>query len=141
MATGLTDNRIDGLGAGSMQLVSALTQVTSAGVAGLAMGLVETVTAAAGGTQAGALALSAGKTVSVATVVATAGDSLSLPLATGSGVVRVVGNITAASLQLYGAGTDTINAVATATGIAVAAGKSAICIDYAAGKWIAVVGA
>lgn len=142
MATGGTEQRVDGLGAGSMQLVSALTQVTSAGVAGLAMGVIETgLTAHAGGGQGSALALTASKSVSVVTTVGSAADSVSLPLATGSGITRVVANAAAAnSMQLFGAGTDTINGVATATGIAIAAGKSALCTDYASGKWIANVG-
>lgn len=100
------------------------------------------LTAAAGGTQAAALALAAAKTVHNIATVGSAADSVKLPLATGSGQMHWVKNSAAAnSLQLYGSGTDTIDAVATATGVAVAAGKSRICYDMAAGLWVSLLGA
>jgi hypothetical protein len=100
------------------------------------------LTAAAGGTQAGALALAASKTVHNITTVATAADSVKLPLATGSGGMHWVKNSAAVnSLQLFGSGTDTIDGVATATGVAVAAGKSRILYDLAAGQWVSLLGA
>ena len=105
-------------------------------------GTEDTITAAAGGTQAGALALSASKTIHNVTTVASAADSVKLPLATGSGLMHWVKNSAAAnSMQLFGAGTDTIDGVATATGVAVAAGKSRICVDIAAGKYVSLLGA
>jgi hypothetical protein len=103
-------------------------------------GIETPITAHAGGTQAGALALNTSKPVHVVSTVGTAADSVKLPAASGSGACHTVSNQTATSLQLFGSGTDTINAVATATGIAVAAGKSAYCIDYAAGLWLAQLG-
>lgn len=107
-----------------------------------AAGLENTITAHAGGTQAAAFALSATASFHNVTVVGTAADSVKLPLATGSGNVHWVKNSAAAnSLQLYGSGTDTIDGVATATGVAIAAGKARILIDNAAGTWQSLLGA
>lgn len=102
----------------------------------------DAITAHAGGTQAAALALDATKTVHNVTVVGTAADSIKLPLATGSGIQHWIKNSDAAtSLQLYGSGTDTIDGIATATGVAVANGKSRLVVDIAVGKWISLLGA
>jgi hypothetical protein len=100
------------------------------------------ITAAAGGTQAGALALSVTKSIHNVGTVGSANDSVKLPAATGSGVVHWVKNSAAAnSLQLFGAATETIDGVASATGVAVAAGKSRICLDFATGTWLSILGA
>lgn len=100
------------------------------------------VTAAAGGTQAGAFALSTTKSIHNVTTVGSANDSVKLPLATGGGAIHWVKNSAAAnSAQLFGSGTDTIDGVATATGVAVAAGKSRICLDFASGTWLSILGA
>lgn len=101
-----------------------------------------TLTAAAGGTQAGALALSATKAVHNVTVVATAADSVKLPAATGSGKMHWIKNSDAAdSLQLFAAATETIDGVASATGVAIAAGKSRLVVDAATGVWLSLLGA
>jgi hypothetical protein len=93
------------------------------------------LTAHAGGTQAGALQLAA-VINRVATVASTA-DSVALPLATAGGFCIIV-NDASNALQAFGAGTDTINDVATATGIPIP-GKSMIVFSCAtaapAGKW------
>lgn len=100
------------------------------------------ITAHAGGTQAAAYALDATKTVHNVTVVGTAADSIKLPLATGSGIQHWIKNSDAAeSLQLFGSGTDTIDGIATATGVAVANGKSRLVVDIAVGKWVSLLGA
>lgn len=99
------------------------------------------ITATAGGTQAAALALDSSKTVHNVTTVATAADSVKLPLATGSGVQHLVNNSGANSMKLFGNGTDTIDAVATATGVSIAAGKARLVTDIAVGKWISLLGA
>lgn len=105
-------------------------------------GIETPIVAAAGGTQAGALALSATKSFHEVTTVASANDSVKLPLATGSGDIHYVKNSAAAnSLQLFGAGTDTIDQVATATGVAIAAGKMRMLVDSASGKWQSLLGA
>jgi hypothetical protein len=90
------------------------------------------LTAHAGGTQAAALALTAG--VNYITTCATAGDSVRLPTSVAGLTVEVV-NAGAASSQVYGASTDTINNVATATGVPVAAGKTGYYRCTVAGKW------
>jgi pyruvate/2-oxoacid:ferredoxin oxidoreductase alpha subunit len=91
------------------------------------------ITAAAGGTQAGARALT--KTINHVTTVATAADSVKLPSSEVGMVIHVVNGAAANSMQVFGAGTDTINDVATATGVAQAAGKSATYVCPVAGKW------
>jgi hypothetical protein len=100
------------------------------------------ITAHAGGTQAAAFALDATKTVHNVTVVGTAADSIKLPLATGSGIQHWIKNSDAAeSLQLFGSGTDTIDGITTATGVAVGNGKSRLVVDIAPGKWVSLLGA
>ena len=71
------------------------------------------------------------KSASRVDTVATAADSVRLK-AMVAGEICYVTNASATSLQLFGAGTATINAVATATGVAVAAGKTYIVIAYTA---------
>jgi hypothetical protein len=73
-----------------------------------------TITAHAGGGQSSAVALT--KEVNVVSTVATAGDSVALPLAS-AGLSIIVVNLGANPCQVYGSGTDTINGVATATGV------------------------
>lgn len=97
------------------------------------------ITAFAGGGQTSARALT--KRVNSIDTVATAADSVKLPLAVAGASVYLTNN-TANSMQVFGAGTDTINIgagdVATATGVAHAANKTAeyICTKAApAGKW------
>lgn len=95
----------------------------------------DNITAFAGGGQANATQLSATNN-NIATV-ATAADSIKLPLAK-PGLVLRIRNSGANSMQVFGSGTDTINGVATATGVAQAAGTSAeyFCIKAApAGTW------
>lgn len=82
------------------------------------------IIAHAGGGQASATPLT-GQFNSVDTV-ATLADSVALPAATYVGQEVEVVNNSATSMQVFGAGTDTINGVATATGVAQAAGKMAV---------------
>jgi hypothetical protein len=109
------------------------------------------ITALAGGGQTGATLLTA-QFNKVATV-ASGNDSVALPAigvtpsklgAIGSQVI--VRNASASnSLQVFGSGTDTINDVATGTGVAVGSGKTAIFIahSYASGvgNWYMVLSA
>lgn len=123
---------------GTLAVAGASTLSAGVALAGIETGL----TAHSGGGQGSALALSATKTVHNVTTVAAGNDSVALPAATGSGAVHVVMNSAAAnSCQVYGAGTDTINGVATATGVALAAGKAGLYVDYAAGTWFELKGA
>jgi len=100
----------------------------------------QSVTAHAGGTTAPATPVAAG-CVLIA-VSATAGDSVALPPAVG-GQVMWVSNGGAASSQLFAANgtSDTINGIAAATGIALAAGKSIILFSPLAGAWFGVLSA
>lgn len=102
----------------------------------------DTVTAAAGGGQTNATQLTGN--VANVTVVATAADSVKLPLAVAGAVFFLTNSDASDSMQVFGAGTDTINGVATATGVAQAAGKSAVyyaVTSAPAGKWFRVLSA
>ena len=99
------------------------------------------ITATAGGVQATALLLDTTKSVHNVTTVATTADAVRLPLAVGSGVQHLVNNSGANSMKLFGDGIDTIDAVATATGVSIAAGKARLVTDIAVGKWISLLGA
>ena len=113
----------------------------TAGILSLS-GIEAGLTAHAGGTQAAALALSTTKPLHQLATVGTAADSVALPLATGGGALHVISNGAAKnSAQVYGSGTDTINGVASATGAALDTGKSAVFVDYAAGKWFMILSA
>ncbi len=97
-------------------------------------GVEDTLTAHAGGTQAAALALSSTKNYHRISVCATAGDSVALPAAT-VGQAHFVRNDGAASCQVYGTTPDTIDDVATATGVALPAGVGRWFICTTAAKW------
>lgn len=94
------------------------------------------LTAHAGGTQAAGLQLTA--SVNNVTTVATAGDSVLLP-ASAAGMEITVTNSGVASMQVYGNGTDTINSVATATGVAQLPGQTVVYTCAVAGNWLANV--
>lgn len=99
-------------------------------------GATDAVTAAAGGGQTNATQLTG--VMANVTVVATAADSVKLPLAQAGMVFMLQNSDAADSMQVFGAGTDTINGVATATGVAQAAGKSALYFATTSapgGKW------
>lgn len=90
------------------------------------------ITAAAGGTQAAARQLLAA--YSVVSTVATAADSVKL-LPAVPGIEMIVVNDGLNSMQVFGSGTDTINGVATATGVAQAPGTTVRYISNATGTW------
>lgn len=99
------------------------------------------ITAVASGGQTNATLLTS--TYNNVTVVATAADSVKLPLG-AAGMSVYIRNSAANSLQVFGSGTDTINAVATATGVAQATTVSALyfCTSSApAAKWFRVLSA
>lgn len=91
------------------------------------------LTATPSGTQSNALLLTAG--INRITTVGTAGDSVKLPPSQPGIEIDVINDAASNSMQVYGSGTDTINDVATATGVAQAAGKSAAYYCPVAGKW------
>lgn len=94
------------------------------------------ITAFAGGGQGSATALTG--IVNSVDTVATAADSVKLPAPTYAGQMVIIVNTTANACQVFGSGTDTINAVATATGVSQAAGKTAMYVATTTGtaaKW------
>jgi hypothetical protein len=128
-------------------VLSATSTVTSSGAftasAAVKLAGIETgLTAHSGGGQGSALALDATKVVHEVTTAAAGDDSVALPASAGSGQMHLVKNSAAAnSVQVFGAGTDTIDGVATGTGVAVAAGKSRLFVDVSAGNWASLLGA
>lgn len=105
------------------------------------------LTAKAGGGKATALQLNAAN-VEI-DVAATAADSVLLPLGY-AGLQIFIANNGASSVQVFGKGNDTINGIATATGVAQGNGVSAlyVCIDVdnpglstQAGRWYRILSA
>ena len=92
----------------------------------------DTITAHSGGTQAAATALT--KTINRVSVAAAAGDSVALPAAT-AGKAAIIINDGANPIQVFGTGTDTINSIATATGISQGIGTVALYVCVTAGNW------
>ncbi len=126
-----TYKNITDLNANQVAVDAALASLASGSLAGGASGL----TAHAGGGQGSALAL----TVAVNSVgtVGTIGDSVKLPTSVAGGIVVVV-NDAALALQAFGASTDTIDDVATATGVEVPGKATAVFYCPVAGKWYSV---
>lgn len=97
------------------------------------------VTAHAGGTQTPATPIRTA--ITLIAVCATAGDSVQLPPAVGGQLLWIT-NAGAASSQIFAnPGSDTINGVANATGIALAAGKSITLVSPILGAWFGVLSA
>jgi|SRR5215467_5566489 len=98
------------------------------------------IAARAGGTRAAATAIT--QALTLIAVCATTADSVALPPATG-GQVLWISNGGSASAQVFAAvGTsDTINGVAAATGIALAAGKTIMLMSPISGTWFGVLSA
>ena len=117
---------------------SGVTTVTASGV--VIAGASNTVTAGATQTQAGATALTKG--VNVITINATAGNGVALPaVVNGAGLVVI--NATDKAAQIYGnnVSADTINNIATATGISIAPNsviRFTATVGGAAGNWMAI---
>lgn len=91
------------------------------------------VTAGAGGTRAAAYPIKAACTN--VTVVVTANDAVVLPIAYPGCECYILNSDAADSLQVFANGSDTINATAGATGIALAAGAAALFKCIVAGNW------
>jgi len=106
----------------------------SVAAAGGGRSYASTVTAKAGGTRA--LATKLTTAISRITVCATAADSVALPPAVG-GMVIYVYNAGAAACQVFAdtATSDTINGIAAATGVSLAAAKSAAFVSPGPGVW------
>lgn len=96
------------------------------------------IVAHSGGGQASATPLT--YQVNNVTTVAAAGDSVKLPasLVTGSSLSVTVINSGANPMQVFGAGTDTINGVATATGVSQLPNSIVIYTSAVQGLWVAL---
>ena len=92
------------------------------------------ITAHAGGTKAAAFQLPAGVQLFEIDTVATNGDSVLMPAAVQGQIVMVFNN-GAATLNIYGRGTDTINQSTTATAYTLTAGQTAIFFCAKNGAW------
>lgn len=98
------------------------------------------ITAKAGGGASGATEINAA--LAEVTTVATANDSVLLPLAYPGLQILLQNADSADSMQVFASGTDTINGIdGQATGVAHAAGKSAIYWCPVAGKWYRLLSA
>lgn len=96
------------------------------------------ITATAGGTQAAARVLTA--RFNQVSVCASANDSVMLP-AGNAGALCMIANDGAQSLQVFGQVGDTIDGVATATGVAMAAAKRGLFWCIAPNTWLSFAGA
>ena len=114
----------------NLETLSGVTPLTSPLLA--SPPAVDGITAFAGGGQGSAVAL-VGQ-VNRITVVASAGDSVRLPPSVAGLWVEIV-NKGANPLQVFGAGTDTINGIATATGISQGINTNATYTCTTAGNW------
>lgn len=120
-----SDNNSGGPGSFSSLTASGLFTLT---------GVENAVTARVGGGKASATALDATKNYHRVSTVASAADSVLLPLAS-VGQSHYVRNDGANAMQVFGNTSDTINSVATATGISQAAGVGMWYVSTAAGAW------
>lgn len=94
-----------------------------------------TMTADAAGTQAGAIANAQMKSmVNRFSTVAAQGNGGALPAAVAGLAVMVI-NRGANAMQVFGTGTDTVNGIATATGISQGASTTATYVCNVAGNW------
>lgn len=108
---------------------------------GLAGGLnnasVNSLVATAGGTKAAGYQIPAATTLVAFATVASSGDSALLPQALKNTYLLVY-NGGAQNLSLYGKGTDTINAVATASAYTLATTAAALFFCAKDGNWGAI---
>lgn len=139
MATFQNQGPQDGLGASIYSLGPQLFDPTMATVGG-GQSFANGITATAGGTRAAAIPLRAA--INRITTCATAADSVALPPAVGGQELTLI-NSGAAATQVFAAvGTsDTINGVAAATGISLAAAGKAQFVSPGAGLWFSILSA
>ena len=95
------------------------------------------ITAHAGGTKVAAVPLTS--KWNRLSVVATGGDSVLLPVAAVGTEVLII-NGGAAAAQVFGAGTDTVDGVATGTGVVLTNAKAAKFYCLTAGAWHSMEG-
>ncbi len=98
----------------------------------------DSITAHSGGTKAAAVQLD--RTLNRIQVCAVNNDSVLLPKAIAGSIVFVI-NSGAATLAVYGTGTDTIDGAATATADTIATTKVCAYICITAGAWFSLMSA
>jgi len=91
------------------------------------------LTATPSGTQSTSLLLTA--QINRVSTVASAADGVKLPPSVAGAQITVINDAATNAMQVFGTAPDTINDVATATGVSQAAQKSAIYSCSVAGKW------
>lgn len=96
------------------------------------------ITATPSGTQSTSYQLTS--QINRISVCATGADGVKLPLAEPGMAVTVI-NDGAAAAQVFGTSPDTIDGVATATGVALTNAKRATFFCVVAGKWQSMLGA
>ena len=94
------------------------------------------LTALAGGGRTGAPTLT--NTLTEFDTVATNADSCQLPSAQ-PGQIKFIGNAGAHTLQVFANGSDTINGVAGATGVAMTTTQNAVAFCAEKGKWRMII--
>jgi hypothetical protein len=99
----------------------------------------DNITAAATQTQAAATQLTAANSRVVTN--AAAGNGVKLPLSVPGYELSVSNAHATNAVQVYGTAPDTINGVATATGVSIPATKSATFFCHTAGAWHMQLGA
>jgi len=102
------------------------------------------ITATAGGTKAAARLLKA--TINQISVCASSSDSVKLPANPQPGNVVFIANDGAQSTQIFGSNSDTIDAVATATGVPLAAAARSLFFCHSVSSagvaaWVSQAGA
>lgn len=117
---------------------SAGTQTIATGNIALTAGYVQqsaanALTAHAGGGQGSALQLA--RQINRITVVASAGDSVKLPVSVAGRVVTVINAAAANAMDVFGQTGDIINALSANTAISVAANKTITFYCAVAGTW------
>lgn len=100
------------------------------------------ITCHSGGGQGSATALNASATFHRVTTVAASGDSCVLPAAV-AGAIHCIRNDSSSgnALQLFGVSPDTINAIATGTGIGISNGVGVCLMSTVSGAWTTLANA
>lgn len=142
MLAAILNTTPQGLTLGAVTIAS----LTVAGTATLAGLVNETsievgITAGTTQTQAGATVVDATKKSHSVDTVAVANDGVRIGIAATPGAKQYFANTTANAIKVYGLGTDTINKVATATGVTVAAANNIELFCLTAGDWRAIIDA
>lgn len=101
----------------------------------LAQPSANSLTAHSGGGQGSALALT--KQINNVATVAAPADSVKLPVSVAGRTITIINSAATNAMQVFGAGTDTINGVATGTGVSQAAGTVVNYTCTLAGAWFA----